>query len=78
MNEFLRHNRDLFSSKREFLTKLREVRQKLMNKVSSPQDPTGGAIQPTAAEHRKQPSPASPPTTATAASESLTATADTF
>lgn len=32
MNDFLRRNKDLFSSKREFLTKLREVRQKLMNK----------------------------------------------
>jgi hypothetical protein len=31
MNEFLCHNKELFSSKREFLTKLREVRQKLMN-----------------------------------------------
>lgn len=35
MNEFLRKNKDLFSSKREFLTKLREVRQKLMNKINS-------------------------------------------
>ncbi|CAF1092392.1 unnamed protein product, partial [Brachionus calyciflorus] len=31
MNEFLQKNKDLFPSKREFLTKLREVRQKIMN-----------------------------------------------
>lgn len=31
INEFLCQNKDLFSTKREFLTKLREVRQKLMN-----------------------------------------------
>ncbi|RNA40728.1 hypothetical protein BpHYR1_004855 [Brachionus plicatilis] len=31
MNEFLNRNKDLFSNKREFLTKLREVRQKIMN-----------------------------------------------
>lgn len=36
MNEFLRRNKDLFSNKREFLTKLREVRQKLMNKQQQP------------------------------------------
>ena len=35
MNEFLRLNKDLFSSKREFLTKLREVRQKFMNNITS-------------------------------------------
>ena len=34
MNEFLRQNKDLFSNKREFLTKLREVRQKFMNKLT--------------------------------------------
>jgi hypothetical protein len=34
MNEFLRKNKELFSSKREFLTKLREVRQKFMNNLS--------------------------------------------
>ena len=34
MNEFLRQNRELFSNKREFLTKLREVRQKLMNNIN--------------------------------------------
>ena len=32
MNEFLRANQNLFPTKREFLTKLREVRQKYMNK----------------------------------------------
>lgn len=31
MNDFLSRNKELFSSKREFLTKLREVRQKIMN-----------------------------------------------
>jgi hypothetical protein len=35
MNEFLRLNKELFSSKREFLTKLREVRQKIMNNLTS-------------------------------------------
>lgn len=35
MNEFLCLNKDLFSNKREFLTKLREVRQKLMNTSNS-------------------------------------------
>ena len=35
MNEFLRQNKELFSSKREFLTKLREVRQKIMNNLTS-------------------------------------------
>jgi hypothetical protein len=39
MDEFLRQNKDLFSSKREFLTKLREVRQKVMNTKST--TPTG-------------------------------------
>ena len=34
MNEFLHNNKDLFSNKREFLTKLREVRQKLMNTIN--------------------------------------------
>ncbi len=38
INEFLRLNKSLFSSKREFLTKLREVRQKLMNTNSLPRD----------------------------------------
>lgn len=31
MNEFLNKNKELFNNKREFLTKLREVRQKMMN-----------------------------------------------
>ena len=45
MNEFLRQNRELFSNKREFLTKLREVRQKLMNSLSSTAaNGTGAAI----------------------------------
>lgn len=35
MNEFLREHKDLFTSKREFLTKLREVRQKFMNTMSA-------------------------------------------
>ena len=35
MNEFLREHKDLFTSKREFLTKLREVRQKFMNTMST-------------------------------------------
>ena len=35
MNEFLRQNKELFSSKREFLTKLREVRQKIMNNLTN-------------------------------------------
>jgi hypothetical protein len=38
MNEFLSLNKGLFSNKREFLTKLREVRQKLMNRNSMSQD----------------------------------------
>jgi hypothetical protein len=40
MNEFLSQNKDLFTSKREFLTKLREVRQKFMNNLST--DPNNG------------------------------------
>lgn len=31
MSEFLSKNKELFNNKREFLTKLREVRQKMMN-----------------------------------------------
>ena len=34
MNEFLCHNKELFSNKRECWTKVREVRQKLMNTKS--------------------------------------------
>jgi hypothetical protein len=35
MNEFLRQNKEIFSNRSEFLTKLREVRQKIMNNRTS-------------------------------------------